>query len=587
MLTFNQFCFDPQCYKLTRGGEEVYLRQKLIQLLQYLLENNDRVVSKDELLQNVWQHGEYRERSLAQSILELRKALGDSASSPVYIRTVPQQGYQWICPVSEVPVAQAQESAELLGKAEKPDQSSVNQTGSKSPIKLVLCVAILISLLLLLFAVESSESENIPAVAMAESEGLNVLILPFDNETHSSSMQWVEYGLSDMLAGDLMLIPDLKVFAPAQSALLLSRSPQLIENSQRFANEALPLQTLLKQHGSDVLVLAQVRLVNQKQTLDYRIVSKQGEELTGSLSKNDLAVAMPDIARHIYQQLRPHHSNVRLPEYGYKPNAMHDYARGIQALQLSGPSLAQHYFAASVQIDGSHHWSQAYRALCLILLGNWRQAEQLLLQIDTDTDPALEQFRQLWLAQLWLRTGQLVKATQFLTNNDVKELSGLKLQQFIDRQKGILSNQIVSQESSSEVSALWHVTNLLMELDDFKGIDDTADVLADTSLRQLAVQGHKPVLMRALLLAGSNPEMDVERRQAYLERALALAQVLGQPYEQALIHILRAQLMIGLPARGADADGLIADDLNRAELLATDLRASLLIAEIKALRARI
>ena len=100
MYKFDGFEFDKNSAQLTstNDGKSIYLRQKLVSLLVYLLTHSSRVVSKQELLDTLWDNGQYRERSLSQSILELRKALGDSASAPHYIRTIPNQGYQWICP---------------------------------------------------------------------------------------------------------------------------------------------------------------------------------------------------------------------------------------------------------------------------------------------------------------------------------------------------------------------------------------------------------------------------------------------------------------------------------------------------------
>ncbi len=117
MIQFAQFAFDNTTgclYRLSDDGlcnsalsndgsySEVHLRHKVGALLSYLVENRDRVVSKDELLENLWLHGDYRDSALTQSIRDLRKVLGDKAQTPTFIRTFPQRGYQWIAPVTPI-----------------------------------------------------------------------------------------------------------------------------------------------------------------------------------------------------------------------------------------------------------------------------------------------------------------------------------------------------------------------------------------------------------------------------------------------------------------------------------------------------
>jgi DNA-binding winged helix-turn-helix (wHTH) protein len=54
LYSFGAYCFDPARYELTRAGRPVPLRPKGCELLAYLLTHRDRVVSKEELLAQVW-----------------------------------------------------------------------------------------------------------------------------------------------------------------------------------------------------------------------------------------------------------------------------------------------------------------------------------------------------------------------------------------------------------------------------------------------------------------------------------------------------------------------------------------------------
>src|SRR5947209_391633 len=88
---------------LRRGGQEIHLRAKTFQILVYLVANRERVVSKEELLEQFWKDTAIGEDVLAHSIAELRRVLGDNSREPVYLKTVPKRGYRFVSDVQEVP----------------------------------------------------------------------------------------------------------------------------------------------------------------------------------------------------------------------------------------------------------------------------------------------------------------------------------------------------------------------------------------------------------------------------------------------------------------------------------------------------
>jgi DNA-binding winged helix-turn-helix (wHTH) protein len=77
------------------------LRGQPIQLLAVLLERPGEVVTRAELQQRLWSSGTFVDfdRGLNTSVNRLRDALGDSASAPRYVETVPRRGYRFISPV--------------------------------------------------------------------------------------------------------------------------------------------------------------------------------------------------------------------------------------------------------------------------------------------------------------------------------------------------------------------------------------------------------------------------------------------------------------------------------------------------------
>lgn len=102
---FGPFRADRTAYRVARGERILDLTPKLLDLLFYLLEHPATLVTKEQLLDAVWPDANVTDNALAQAVSELREALGDSASSPTYIRTVARRGYRFIAPVEMEPDA--------------------------------------------------------------------------------------------------------------------------------------------------------------------------------------------------------------------------------------------------------------------------------------------------------------------------------------------------------------------------------------------------------------------------------------------------------------------------------------------------
>src|SRR6266699_46714 len=99
-LRFANYVLDLNRGCLLLDGREIVLRPKTFAVLQYLVENSGRLVSKDELFAAVWPNLAITDDVLVQSVGELRRALGDNG--PRLIRTIPRRGYRLESEVSSV-----------------------------------------------------------------------------------------------------------------------------------------------------------------------------------------------------------------------------------------------------------------------------------------------------------------------------------------------------------------------------------------------------------------------------------------------------------------------------------------------------
>src|SRR5271169_1472662 len=99
-FVFPPFRLDAANEQLWRDSKLVDLRPKTFEVLLYLVQNAQRLVTKRELLDTVWAGASVSDELLRGYIRELRDALGDDAKKPRYIETVPTRGYRFLPAVS-------------------------------------------------------------------------------------------------------------------------------------------------------------------------------------------------------------------------------------------------------------------------------------------------------------------------------------------------------------------------------------------------------------------------------------------------------------------------------------------------------
>jgi TolB-like protein/DNA-binding winged helix-turn-helix (wHTH) protein len=92
---------DTDLYILQRGGKAIRLRPKVFRVCLYLLEHRDRVVSREELCQQVWSGQFISQTTLEGVIRAVRQAVGDSGQTQSIIQTLHGYGYRFVAPVQE------------------------------------------------------------------------------------------------------------------------------------------------------------------------------------------------------------------------------------------------------------------------------------------------------------------------------------------------------------------------------------------------------------------------------------------------------------------------------------------------------
>jgi TolB-like protein/DNA-binding winged helix-turn-helix (wHTH) protein len=97
-LRFDDFEFDPLSGQLLRNGQPIRIQPQPLRVLRLLLERPGQTIPREELREHVWGGTTYVEfeQGLNYCIRQIRLALGDNAASPVYVETLPKQGYRFL-----------------------------------------------------------------------------------------------------------------------------------------------------------------------------------------------------------------------------------------------------------------------------------------------------------------------------------------------------------------------------------------------------------------------------------------------------------------------------------------------------------
>jgi DNA-binding winged helix-turn-helix (wHTH) protein/TolB-like protein len=177
---FGIFEFDLATRQLRRDGTPVPLQAQPAQVLGCLLQHAGQVVSRDDLSQAVWGGETFVDfdRGLNFCISQIRSALRDNSAQPVYIRTIPKFGYQFIAPVESIPDRKMRES----GPA-PPDRAHARTV----VLTLVLAFFAVLALAARYSFRLSPDARDLPIVA----------VLRFDNETGNPAMSQFSDGLTD------------------------------------------------------------------------------------------------------------------------------------------------------------------------------------------------------------------------------------------------------------------------------------------------------------------------------------------------------------------------------------------------------
>lgn len=221
---------------LKRNGEEQHVRQKTFQVLVYLLEQRRRLVTKEELIEHIWQGAAVTDNTLEQCLAEIRKVLGDDSRHPRFVKTVPRSGYRFIGSVEEGSPDQPAKFTSSDFKSERtvkdPSVGDIPLVRSKALRAVARRRVVILSavILIIMFGVgwylirrHSSAASSLSVTLPQDASRRPVAVMFLDNQSGSADLDWLREGLADMIITDLSRSRQIAVLSRQQLHVLLDR----------------------------------------------------------------------------------------------------------------------------------------------------------------------------------------------------------------------------------------------------------------------------------------------------------------------------------------------------------------------------
>ena len=194
---FGDYSLDPRSYEFRCGGDARDLEPQVFGVLLYLVENRDRVVSKDDLIAAVWDGRIVSDATLSSRISAARQAVGDTGEAQDVIRTIRSRGFRFVADV---------ETADDDGSPERPGaepDGSQNRSAQN--------------------AVRAEET----ASSLAQKPTLAVL--PFANMSRDPDQDYFCDGITEEIITALSKLSDLFVIASSSAFTYKGRPVEVLQ----------------------------------------------------------------------------------------------------------------------------------------------------------------------------------------------------------------------------------------------------------------------------------------------------------------------------------------------------------------------
>lgn len=371
-LQIGDWWADPATNELGRAGETQRIEPKVMEVLMVLASRPGGVVSREELLSLVWPGVVVGDEALTQSIIKLRRALGDNPRSPAYIDTISKRGYRLVAPVSNVEAAPAPHArAPIIPPPQPPAHPRA------LPLKLaagvILALVVAVAYLYLSFQdperVAADDPEATGAWDSPRATLVTVTVQPFEWLGASDDHAYLARGIGMDLVTELSRLSGLRLIsapsampdAPAKrnARYLVSGSVQ-----RESANLRVNVQLIDARTNEQLWSERYERPFRDLFTVQDEIVRTLVEKLTGKLT---------DAERQ--RLARRHTRSLEAYEYFLRGQAL------FMVRRTEDNEEARSYFRKALELDAN--FARAYASLAMTHAMDYR------LRPSGDSSPAL------------------------------------------------------------------------------------------------------------------------------------------------------------------------------------------------------
>ena len=330
---FGAFEIDFLDSELRRQGLKVKLNEKPLQVLALLLERAGHLVSRENLRQRLWAADTYVDfdANLNTTLSTLRHALGDSSENPVFIETVPRQGYRFIAPVTLIEERVGGPNADPDGLSSQQERegtpnAAAGDKRTDAPRLLSILVLVILGCVFGWFAY--ARWLRRPLAGASRDHKLTILVMPFENLSGDAAQEYLSDGLTEEMITRLGQVSPHHLSVIARStAIQYKRSQKTLEEIAQAHHVDYIVEGSLRRQGDRVRISAQLFKADEQGSLWTEAYDQQA---------GDLLVVQRDVADRIvhslFLEVLP--SEVRTGPVGNPPDpeAYDDYLKGLFAL---------------------------------------------------------------------------------------------------------------------------------------------------------------------------------------------------------------------------------------------------------------
>ena len=196
---------DPELNRISRDDESAQIEPKVMDVLVRLACEPGEVVSKQQLLDSVWNGDLVTESVLSRAIAELRSHLGDDARNPIYIATIPKRGYRLIAetaPLAEAATDPPPVPAPEIHPRGRPRVRAIVITALSAGTALAVGIA----------ALGNGQLARRVTNLATPTEPPRLIVLPFDNYGPEERSTFA-LGITDEITSQLAMVPHLRVIS--------------------------------------------------------------------------------------------------------------------------------------------------------------------------------------------------------------------------------------------------------------------------------------------------------------------------------------------------------------------------------------